>query len=170
MTNWNLTPTSFAYTTDKELIMKINETTSLEVAYFTNLNKYGYSFIILGKDGFVDKSSEDFADTVEELMELIKKDELIEPYLDEITAPTEAEAEELKKEQKSENEHEQSLFKNAKDSIEKLKQELRKEHQNAYFDTPQTACYNPNPLLNAISKVENALYDLEANYGCLLEK
>lgn len=94
--NWDLTPTSFAHTTDKELIMELSEVASIEIAYFTDKNKYGYSILILGEDGFVDKCSEDFADTIEELMELIKKDELAKPYLDKITAPTEAQIKELK--------------------------------------------------------------------------
>ena len=62
----------------------------------------------------------------------------------------------------------QDLFEEVKKNFKKLKERLRKEHQNVYFNTPQTACYNPKPLLNAISKAENALYDLEANYSFLL--
>ena len=63
----------------------------------------------------------------------------------------------------------QDLFENAKSSIKELKQGLKEAHQDAYFDTPQTACYNPKPLLRAISKVENALYELEKEYGIFLE-
>ena len=60
-------------------------------------------------------------------------------------------------------------FNEVKQDFMALKEQLKEAHQNAYFDTPQTACYNPKPLLIAISKVENALYDLEAKYGILLK-
>ena len=92
---WQVTDSSFACTTDKELIMELSEISSIEIAYFTNKNKYGYSILILGEDGFIDKCSEDFANTVEELMKLVKEDELAKPYLDKITAPTEEQIKEL---------------------------------------------------------------------------
>ena len=92
---WQVTDSSFACTTDKELIMELSEISSIEIAYFTNKNKYGYSILILGEDGFIDKCPEDFANTVEELMKLVKEDELAKPYLDKITAPTEEQIKEL---------------------------------------------------------------------------
>ena len=76
--------------------MELSETASIEIAYFTDKDKYGYSVLILGEDGFVSEFSEGFANTIEELMELVKEDELAKPYLDKITAPTETQIKELK--------------------------------------------------------------------------
>ena len=59
-------------------------------------------------------------------------------------------------------------FEIVKQNLTTLKEQLKEAHQNEYFNTPQDKCYNPQPLLNAISKVENALYDLEASYGILI--
>ena len=61
-----------------------------------------------------------------------------------------------------------TLFEIIKHDLTTLKEQLKEAHQNEYFNTPQDECYNPQPLLNAISKVENSLYDLETSYGKLI--
>jgi hypothetical protein len=48
--------------------------------------------------------------------------------------------------------------------FQEVKEQIRNKDFENYQDTLQSNCYNPNKLLNALSKIDNAILDLKQLY------